>query len=80
MARVVGKIERGVVPMVRDITGLGVTGVLSQGVGIIGAGISVLVAPRIAKTRDGKIFNRGFAYLMVADKALELVLGPPGAI
>ena len=80
MARMIGKIEKGVAPIVRDIAGLGVTGVLSQGVGIIGAGVSVFVSPRIAQTRDGKTFNRGFAYLMVADKALELVLGPPGAI
>lgn len=80
MAKVMGKIEKGVVPVVRDITGLGVTGILSQGAGIVGAVISIFVSPRIAATRDGKVWNRGFAYLMVADKAIELVLGPPGAI
>lgn len=69
-----------VVDYVRDGAGLGVTGALSQSMGIVGGVISLWVAPKVAKTTGGKSFNRYFALLMTVDKLLERFIGGPGVI
>lgn len=73
-------VPSGVTTAARDIGGLATTGILSQSAGIVGALVSVYVSPKIAKSNGGKDFNRFFAYLMIADKALEMVLGQPGVV